>query len=412
MIKFLATASLGFLTLYGARELLGITNNNLLHYYAYLAESFMNGRLDLPAQIPSTYDLSIFNGRIYAYWPPLPALMMMPCIHWLGVATFPQQVFTIAWASINCGFIWLILRNLAHWGAQENESERRRPDWFLMVLAVLTGIGSPMGYLALRANHWEAGQVLSSVPLFAAIATLSHSLHAPDKDDEKLYWLAACLMALAVLGRTHQILAGVLIPTFWWVKHRPAQPWRSKTIWWSTVPFTCVILFTLWYNYARFGSVFETGINYQRAATRYLGDYNKYGPINWHYIPHNFYTNFLRPPFMANRDGYDFFEGFSIFIASPVFLWIFRRGIQRNARYYYCAFAGTSLILVCFLMLFFGTGWAQYGARYFLDVTPFWIALIGLQLGTMDPRARTLLMIAALISTASSIYGGILTNRL
>src|SRR5437879_2208001 len=43
-------------------------------YYNYLADAFLHGQLHLRLAPPTTHDLSLFDGRYYLYWAPLPAI--------------------------------------------------------------------------------------------------------------------------------------------------------------------------------------------------------------------------------------------------------------------------------------------------------------------------------------------------
>src|SRR5262245_16732840 len=42
-------------------------------YYNYLADALLHGQLYLRLPPRSTHDLSIFEGHLYLYWPPMPA---------------------------------------------------------------------------------------------------------------------------------------------------------------------------------------------------------------------------------------------------------------------------------------------------------------------------------------------------
>lgn len=56
-----------------------------LPYFNYLADAFLHGQLNFRMTPPSTHDLVIFNSKLYAYWPPFPALLLMPFIALFGI---------------------------------------------------------------------------------------------------------------------------------------------------------------------------------------------------------------------------------------------------------------------------------------------------------------------------------------
>ena len=43
------------------------------------------------------------------------------------------------------------------------------------------------------------------------------------------------------------------------------------------------------YNYARFGSLTNVGLDYHQMAANFRADYLQYGAFNLHYLPINFY---------------------------------------------------------------------------------------------------------------------------
>ena len=54
-------------------------------YFNYLADSFLHGQLHLRLLPSSLHDLSFFDGRYYLYWPPMPAVVLMPFVAIFGV---------------------------------------------------------------------------------------------------------------------------------------------------------------------------------------------------------------------------------------------------------------------------------------------------------------------------------------
>src|SRR5690242_7605763 len=69
-------------------------------YYNYLAAALLQGQLHLTILPRSTHDLSLFQGHYYLYWPPLPAVLLMPFVALFGVQ-FSDVAFTIGLAALN-----------------------------------------------------------------------------------------------------------------------------------------------------------------------------------------------------------------------------------------------------------------------------------------------------------------------
>src|SRR6266542_2461031 len=68
-------------------------------YFNYLADAFLYGQLYLRLLPPNLHDLSFFNGHYYLYWPPMPAIILMPFIAVFGV-DFSDVFFNVVVAAI------------------------------------------------------------------------------------------------------------------------------------------------------------------------------------------------------------------------------------------------------------------------------------------------------------------------
>src|ERR1041384_8757675 len=69
-------------------------------YYNYLADALLHGQLYLRLNPPTTHDLSPFQGHLYLYWPPVPAILLMPFVAIFGVQ-FSDILFTLGVAALN-----------------------------------------------------------------------------------------------------------------------------------------------------------------------------------------------------------------------------------------------------------------------------------------------------------------------
>ena len=78
-------------------------------FFNYLADAFLNGQLHLRLVPPNAIDLSLFEGDYYLYWPPLPAVLLMPFVALFGVR-FSDITFTLGIAALNVSLVALMLR--------------------------------------------------------------------------------------------------------------------------------------------------------------------------------------------------------------------------------------------------------------------------------------------------------------
>lgn len=125
-------------------------------------------------------------------------------------------------------------------------------------------------------------------------------------------------------------------------------------------------LLFLGYNLTRFGDPLELGIQYHQMNPRFVEDYQKYGAFNIHYLPTNFFYQYIRYPFPFTEETT---MGGSLFLLSPVFFLLF------PALVYLHRSMDTWMLLVSILatsipiLLLMGTGWIQFGPRYTFDFT-------------------------------------------
>src|SRR4051812_9368251 len=82
---------------------------SLFAYYNYLADALLHGQLYLRAMPIRRLDLSLYQGRYYLYWGPLPAVLMIPLISLFGVL-FSDIFFTLLIGAGNVALIALLLR--------------------------------------------------------------------------------------------------------------------------------------------------------------------------------------------------------------------------------------------------------------------------------------------------------------
>src|SRR4051794_38675647 len=86
-----------------------IWRESLFAYYNYLADALLHGQLYLRNMPIRRLDLSLYQGRYYLYWGPLPAVLMIPLIGLFGVH-FSDIFFTLLIGAGNVALIALLLR--------------------------------------------------------------------------------------------------------------------------------------------------------------------------------------------------------------------------------------------------------------------------------------------------------------
>lgn len=331
------------------------------HEFTLLADSFLNGRLDLNKN--DELDCSFFKEKCYWSLGPFPALLMMP-----GVLLFKQigLVFTqnyLQWLVIIAVFM------ACYFLAKKFGYDRRDSGW----LALAFVAGSVFVGVALDARSWYFSQAISV--LLALLALWEYF-------SKKRYWLIGCLMAALVATRLDMALAGcffaldILLDKKISLKEKFARFVRLG------LPVVAALSLLGWYNFARFGNIFETGYGFAAVGLpiqEFLR--RQWGLFDPRFIPTNFFYYFMKMPEPVLLGGYllkaPYLKvsplGLSFFLISPIFCRIFYLPDIRKVTVYAWV---TSLLILFSLLCYYNVGYFQFGPRYLLDLLPFWFIIL------------------------------------
>jgi len=366
-------------------------------YFNYLADAFLHGQLYLRFLPPNLHDLSFFNGQYYLYWPPMPAVFLMPFVAIFGV-NFSDVFFTVVVASANVATVAALLRAADRKGLISVGANYRA------ALVIFFALGTVHVVLAPFGKVWFTAQLLGF--LLVALAYLC----ALELNEAISFLAVGALMACAMLTRNHLLFTGI-----WPAYYLLAKNWGNRPKVYGYVllallpPLVAGSLF-LGYNFARFGNPFDLGISYHLMSPFFLADYQKYGAFNVHYVPVNFYYQYIHYPIPSLfRHNSELFMGGSLFLLSPVFFFAFR-GVFRERGNPDAWMLTISILATSIpILLLMGTGWVQYGPRYTLDFT---VPLLLLTAYGIQPVSRRALTWLIAISIMQYIPGVILFSKL
>ncbi len=274
-----------WLTSAGTGESNGVTS----YYYSYLAEAFLDGNLHLAWQpdphllaldnpydpverdeldklnILTPVDFSLYDGKFYLYWGPVPSLLLAPIQFFLRQNPVDDSFMAFAFG-VGLFFVQSFLI-LTIWDC----CYYTLPKWMLYLSTLLAGLIWPVVLLRSYNDHARiyhaaiaAGQfflISGLLMVFSAIArpTISHWRLA----------LAGLLWALAI-GSRHLLIVPIfllcIITTLWIA--RTGAGFVTKAIKISSLGLPLLLGGAAlgWYNWARFGSIAETGFSYQLAG--------------------------------------------------------------------------------------------------------------------------------------------------
>ena len=355
------------------------------HYkhYVYLANAFLNGRFDTP-DLPSYYQDSVIkNNHRYLIFPPAPAFFLLPLVFIWGTA-LNQVYVSMTLGIINVALVFILLNRL---------KIKKSINYYT---CFAFGLGTVHYYAAVIGTTWFFAHIMAVFFLLLALI---------ETFGKRRPILLGLLFCLSFFSR-QSILAA--LPFFLIMLKKEISfknYWPNVFLFFlSLLPF---ILFEAYYNFARFGNIFDDGhfatyLYYNANVAHSL--FKSYGFLDPRNIPANLYTLFLMLPDSLN--AYPFLKpspyGLSVLLTSPVLLFSLLAPKNNLNKLLWLGAALTALVCFCH----FSQGWVQFGYRYLLDFLPFLIILVACGIRRLT-YLSFLLLIYSVIVNMWGVYWGI-----
>lgn len=356
-------------------------------YFNYLADAFLHGQLSLRLIPANLHDLAFYNGQTYMYWPPFPAVLLMPFVAIFGVG-FSDVLFTIAIGALNITLVAYTLRLLDTLDIIPIDADRRG------ILTIFFAFGTVHLLLS------SLGGVHFTSQIIAFLCSILVFLAAVRYKGYQAFFGFGLALACAALTRNHLILLGIW-PAYYLFQSHKHEGWVRLLSYFCAAAlciFTGLILNGL-YNQVRFGDIFEAGVAYQQLGSFFQANYQKYGLLNIHYFRTDFYYTFLFYPFPLREET---FMGGSLFLLSPLFfaaIWaVISSSNRRLSVILWLTVAAVSLPI----LIAIGTGFSTFGPRYTLDFT---MPLLLLTAIGAEKWPNWLIVILTMISVAHYYIG-------
>jgi len=326
--------------------------------YLSQAEAFAHGHFYLDS-LPFI-DSVVYKDKVYWHEGPLPALIFTP-FYLLKVVINPGIVRFL----INI-LIFFVIVKLSR---QVLKIKIFESFWF----AFLYFFGSVFIAISFESISWYYGQVVAT--LFVLLSLLEYF-------SKRRLFVSGIFLSLAVASRIFSIL-GVLffIISIWFSKKKKKE--KIREIISFGLPIFLVLIVLGFYNFARFGSFFETGYNLNIPSTEIIDKSRAEGFFNIKNIPTNFYWYFLKGPDGVSFDAgnynlsFPFYLpnpwGMSIFITMPFFFLAFFKK-PKSAEGWGALL--TMIVFLLFLLSYYMPGFRQYSARFINDPLPYWFILL------------------------------------
>lgn len=421
--------------------------NNLIPdypaYYAKLGEAFQQGQTHLlnapssellalqnpfdwgerrAANVRYLWDATLYDGKYYLYFGPVPALIPWIPVQWLLGISLPDRTIALFYLMLGtCSLMLLLYRFAKQLGVEKLAPYKA--IFLLLIAALPLCFGTTIPLLLKRPMFYEAA--IASAYGYTALGLLCMWFAYGENTKYATLWkvMASLCLGLAAGCRLFHALNIILLLSCW-----IAPAWRymkqrnyRKAIHESIalfLPWLMVLIGVALYNYARFGSIFETGISYQLSAADMR-----------HFTSHWSWTSFtsqlydyLLTPITANITPWS--EGFGkrdpeipfgLILYSPFFL--LAGAILFQANHLHCAHRHMSTLLLAIsiyaiLCCIFILAYSGTKGRYMFDFAPWFmvVACAAFLYGTLHlPHAwqRKAMVITGLMLSVWTTYSGL-----
>ncbi len=346
------------------------TANN---YYIYLLDAFFHGRVNITP--PMHTDLSLFQNKWYMYWGPAPIFFILP-FYFFSHLYASDVLYTAIGGIMNVVLFYFVVQEFRKYFSI---SLSLMSEVFLLLSF---GLASPNFFLSTHGQIWYTSQIFATTYLL-----LSYLFYFKFLNSDRHYHLILCTVFfyLAFLSRYTLLFHGVLFIYLLMHYKSSSRAIPTKIIWSFALLTLAFGSLGALYNYLKFHNILETGQRFQASATarRYAAILKHDQTLSFHYVFHNIYYYFLnvisfsptRYPVIINAEGNSIFSVYPALLLLPV-LFYNRKYLDRK-RLSFLRVAGMIITLtVSFLMLYFATGWLQFGNRYIFDVIPLLFLLL------------------------------------
>ncbi|MDR7520973.1 MAG: hypothetical protein QN168_00770 [Armatimonadota bacterium] len=340
--------------------------NMAYRHFVYMAQAFLEGRTDL-RNLPAYYhDVIRIGDRVYAPFPPVPAVILLPVVAVHGERTDQGRVGQILSAAAVAIFV-AGLRRL--------------------------GFGSPV--------RWFAGAALA----FGSVLWPAAAIGTTWFFAQEVVVLATALLVWELAGGARPLALGALVTAAWltrlsmlpavpvlalvvWRRHRRARP---------VLTFLAAngvgVLVYLTYNYLRFGDPLQSGYPLLSMGAPNAEAAARWGFFHLRFVPEHLYAMLFRAPELVDRPPFlrPSPWGMSLVFTSPV---IVRLLFPQGDRRAWWPWAVLVASLAIPMLPYFSVGWVQFGYRYSLDWWAFLLVMLASALGPA-PRTVDLALLAA-----------------
>ncbi len=344
-------------------------------HFVYMADAFLDGRTDLRGVPEYYHDVIHLDGRVYAPFPPVPALVLLPVVAFRGTSTDQGRVGQVLAALA----VSLFVAGLRRLGSS-------RPT--RLFCGASLAFGSVLWPATAIGTTWFFAQivvVLLGAVLIWELAGAARPL------------VLGGALAAAWLTRLSVLPLAPVLALLVWTRHR-----RLPAVLGFLAVNAAGALIYLAYNLLRFGDPLQTGYRLMSMGAPNAEAVARWGFFNARYIPEHLYALFVRAPDLLATFPYlrPSPWGMALVFTSPVIL----RLLFAADRVTWSPWGGLILATAVPMLAFFSVGWVQFGYRYSLDWWVFLLVLLAYALGTRPRPLDYALLTIGVAMNALGVY--------
>ena len=256
------------------RDMVNAIMNRQLHLPIDVDESLLNASRPYDTNYRSThgikalFDHVFFEGKYYSYFGIVPVLILFLPFHIITGNYLDSGISLFIFAAIATLGLYSLYRELV------KRYLSKIPYTYYLMGMICLFCSSNLVYLAARPTQYETS--IASGLMFSVwgISFVLQGVKPKGLNPLLLFFGALCL-ALSVGCRPTMVFCSLLVPAIilpYFINNRPVKDLfkdsnSRKNICISllavAIPYILVAIGLMWYNYQRFGSVFEVGMSYQ-----------------------------------------------------------------------------------------------------------------------------------------------------
>ncbi len=377
-----------------------------LDYFNPLASSIINMHLDIPSQ-GDNHDLIYFHNKWYVPWGILPAILLIPFQLLLG-RYIPEIYISLFLGSLNVTCIYLLLLRIK----KEFFPKMNKSTIFWIV--VFFAFGTTHFYVNTLGSSWHVSQMVSSTLGIFGIYSVFR------KNPKTINFLIGSIsICLAMLGRpTVVFLLSIPICLYIFLSFKEPKDTINKKkliihgLLIFGLPFAVSVFWFLCYNYLRFGDFLQTGYPYIKEDIVLSEIRKTNGMFSFRNIPTNLWYMFFEIPkfnWVNNKItlGINLYGNSILFLSPPLIFSFFAFPFEKRKNaffinpYVFSLWIGV-LVTILPILMYYSSGWVQFGYRYALDIM---VPLILLSVFALKGRLNLLYLVGIFFAVFVHILG-------